>query len=41
MKQKQENGKPPDSREALQKALIKGRVNIKLQSEIKRNINYK
>jgi len=39
MKQKQENEKKPDRQELIHKALIKGKVNPKLQSEIKRNIH--
>jgi len=39
MKQKQENQKKPDRQELLHKALIKGKVNPKIQSQIKNAIN--
>lgn len=39
MKQKQENQKRPDRQEQLQKALIKGKVNPKIQSQIKNAAN--
>jgi hypothetical protein len=38
MKQKQENEKKPDKQELIHKALIKGKVNPKIQTAIKRNI---